>query len=307
MNIEGGQCTWDFMSITFDDGTGTGVICGNNIPPPGVFSGPGPCVVQFTSDNGVTLPGFQLEYVITPDDLCIGNLCENDSECIQDDSDPRGYTCNCPAGITGDFCQSDIDECDEGFCENGICENFFPGFTCECAPFFTGDSCNLELDACFTRNAPCNLTGTDFCESLDPFLFQPPFLCNCKAGYFPDDCGISVCDTENPCRNGNCFVSSQGDARCRCNSNETGSWIGQSCDVFEVSTNPGMKTFLTTLIIAAGSIALYFILSYCYKRGQVILKHHSGDDQPDTVNQHHDQFHSGPRDRSLPRVHVFKQ
>ena len=84
MNIEGGQCTWDFMSITFDDGTGTGVICGSDIPAPGVFSGPGPCVVQFTSDNGVTLRGFELQYVITPDDLCIGNLCENDSECIQE-------------------------------------------------------------------------------------------------------------------------------------------------------------------------------------------------------------------------------
>ena len=56
-------------------------------------------------------------------------------------------------------------------------------FTCTCTADFAGDSCDLELNACFTREEPCNDTGTTMCENLDPFTSNSPFECVCKPGH----------------------------------------------------------------------------------------------------------------------------
>ena len=55
-------------------------------------------------------------------------------------------------------------------------------FACTCTADFAGDSCDLELNACFTREEPCNETGTAMCENLDPFTSNSPFECVCKPG-----------------------------------------------------------------------------------------------------------------------------
>ena len=42
-------------------------------------------------------------------DECVENECLNNSTCVDG---VNKYTCDCPPGFTGDFCETDINECD---------------------------------------------------------------------------------------------------------------------------------------------------------------------------------------------------
>ena len=56
--------------------------------------------------------------------------------------------CGLP-GFTGEFCQIDIDDCEDEDCSgNGRCEDRLNGFTCVCEAGYTGEHCQTNIDDC---------------------------------------------------------------------------------------------------------------------------------------------------------------
>ena len=51
-----------------------------------------------------------------------------------------GLRCRCPAGFTGDYCETEIDLCYSSPCRNNArCHSREGGYTCECPEDFTGE------------------------------------------------------------------------------------------------------------------------------------------------------------------------
>ena len=61
------------------------------------------------------------------------------------------FTCNCPYGynLTADKCV-DIDECEnQNICpENSVCQNLRGTYACECKAGFDGEFCNTDINEC---------------------------------------------------------------------------------------------------------------------------------------------------------------
>jgi hypothetical protein len=57
----------------------------------------------------------------------------------------NGYLCACPAGYTGDQCQTDIDDCRFGPCQNGgVCIDAVNAYVCDCPADTAGDNCEMQ-------------------------------------------------------------------------------------------------------------------------------------------------------------------
>ncbi|CAH3174109.1 unnamed protein product, partial [Porites evermanni] len=108
---------------------------------------------------------------LTDIDDCVNHNCANGGSCV-DGVDT--YTCNCPSGFTGMYCEKavavavtvvaavvaapavavavvDIDDCISVTCNNGgTCEDGINSFTCVCSYGYTGKFCNTGPRFAFT-------------------------------------------------------------------------------------------------------------------------------------------------------------
>ncbi|KAL0962784.1 hypothetical protein UPYG_G00345400 [Umbra pygmaea] len=122
------------------------------------------------------------------DNICLREPCENYMKCVSvlkfDSSPPfissdtvlfrpihpiNGLRCRCPAGFTGDYCETEIDLCYSGPCKNnGKCRSREGGYTCECQEDFTGEHC--EVNARSGRCVPGVCKNGGKCVDLLSFI-----------------------------------------------------------------------------------------------------------------------------------------
>lgn len=110
-----------------------------------------------------------------------GHRCVSGSTCIPTVdssrsrySDNTGYTCLCPPGLTGTYCQDDIDECLNNQCQNGAtCVNSHGSFSCVCVNGWTVSiiSCLIPILLVFHHR---QLTKKRLKVFLDDFLPLSP-------------------------------------------------------------------------------------------------------------------------------------
>uniref|UniRef100_A0A4W5RPL4 Cadherin EGF LAG seven-pass G-type receptor 3 n=1 Tax=Hucho hucho TaxID=62062 RepID=A0A4W5RPL4_9TELE len=130
------------------------------------------------------------------DNVCLREPCQNYMKCISvlrfNSSAPfisspsilfrpihpiAGLRCRCPAGFTGDYCETEINLCYSNPCLNGgVCARREGGYTCICREDYTGEQC--EWDRRQGRCVPgvCRNGGT--CRELSGGGFR----CECPAG-----------------------------------------------------------------------------------------------------------------------------
>jgi hypothetical protein len=189
----------------------------------------------------------------TPDQCAAGSTCVENGV---------GYTCACPVGKMGEFCDED-DFCavSNGGCLNGAaCANGANGAECTCTGAFIGATCDEE-DFCASGNGGCQngatctngangasctcvgqFSGATCSDNIDPCTTSTPcqnggtcsndgsggYTCACKTNFSGDDCETApdMCTLE-PCLNGSsCNDAGDGTRTCAC----VGDFEGADCE-----------------------------------------------------------------------------
>lgn len=110
--------------------------------------------------------------------LC--SSCFNGGSCVDG---INTFTCLCPPGFTGSYCQHDINECDSKPCLNGgTCQDSYGTYKCTCPPGYTGLNCQVGgwtsscfVSYCYTENLKLSLLFSQIKLHLTSFElhFEP--------------------------------------------------------------------------------------------------------------------------------------
>merc|ERR1712223_338830 len=81
---------------------------------------------------------------------CEANPCLNQSTCVDL---PNGFECNCVTGLSGRFCEENINDCIDNPCINGECIDELNGYKCECQSGYFGQNCDTDIPPCPTEDS----------------------------------------------------------------------------------------------------------------------------------------------------------
>ncbi|XP_071941274.1 neurogenic locus notch homolog protein-like [Antedon mediterranea] len=146
--------------------------------------------------------GAVLEAVRPPQHPCLYNLCMARSTCIPDNSDPKGYFCECTNCYGGEFCDkaklvSNLCWIDGNHCLNGgYCDFTDCTLSCVCPSGFTGDKCQNEppVNPCVSGEHQCQNGATCIPDKVGLGYF-----CQCTNCYEGKFCESSAEEVYNPC------------------------------------------------------------------------------------------------------------
>ena len=172
-----------------------------------------PILSDYRCECAVGYTGRNCEYEINE---CFSSPCGIHGHCI-DKVD--NYSCVCDNGYTGRNCHISKlhNSCTDYQCKYGTCAVNESGSFCQCFPGFTGSSCKININECSI--SPCGSHG----RCVD---HVNGYSCQCSMDWYGAHCNISK---SSSCRNSNCVhgycsvISPDGDFKCVCETNYTGS------------------------------------------------------------------------------------
>ena len=129
--------------------------------------------------------------------------------------------CSCGPGFTGEFCQTNIDDCARlsvNCSGRGRCVDGINNFSCECEPGYSGTECESETDECVEESVVCGLNM--HCEDG-----LNNYTCVCDLGFTGEFCQTNIDDcarlSVNCSGRGRC-VDGINNYTCVCDSGFTG-------------------------------------------------------------------------------------
>ncbi|XP_020629148.1 von Willebrand factor D and EGF domain-containing protein-like isoform X2 [Orbicella faveolata] len=141
--------------------------------------------------------------------------CNNNGRCIPRTPRGRGfYDCSCSPGFTGQYCSTEIDECESYPCLRGQCIDQVNNYTCVCDLGFEGRNCDVDIDYC--QSSPCvHGNCTDQVNG---------YTCSCVAGYSGLRCDVDIDEcSSSPCVNNGSCVDKINAFDCTCLAGFSGS------------------------------------------------------------------------------------
>ncbi|XP_023392229.1 neurogenic locus notch homolog protein 1 [Pteropus vampyrus] len=162
--------------------------------------------------------------------------CFNGGTCVDG---INSFTCLCPPGFTGSYCQHDVNECDSRPClHGGTCQDSYGTYKCSCPQGYTGLNCQNLVRWC--DSSPCKNGGKCWQTNTQ-------YRCECHSGWTGLYCDVpSVScevaawqqgiDVTSLCRNGGLCMDAGSTHHCRCQAGYTGSYCEDQVD--ECSPNP---------------------------------------------------------------------
>ncbi|EGD73460.1 hypothetical protein PTSG_12267 [Salpingoeca rosetta] len=146
---------------------------------------------------------------------CDLDVCQNGGTCTMDETADRGYTCDCPSGVTGYTCDRDIDECassDSNGCDEarGVCSNTAGSYQCSCESGWqlasNGRDCEDVNECADEADNECDALVGSCTNTIGSYT------CSCGAGYELDSDG-HTCEDVDEC--------SRSTHECSCSSAST--------------------------------------------------------------------------------------
>uniref|UniRef100_A0A8C6P6B2 Neurogenic locus notch homolog protein 1 n=1 Tax=Nothobranchius furzeri TaxID=105023 RepID=A0A8C6P6B2_NOTFU len=221
----GANCTDCVNSYTCTCPPGfSGIHCENNTPD---------CTERYGEAKKTD---FSQQFFVLFICLFFHSSCFNGGTCVDG---INTFTCLCPPGFTGSYCQHDIDECDSKPClHGGTCQDSYGAYQCTCPHGYTGLTCQNIVHWCET--SPCKNGGSCWQSGT-------AYSCQCGTGWAGVNCDVpSVScevaakqrgvDVSQLCQNSGQCRDTGNVHKCDCQVGYTGSYCEEQVD--ECTPNP---------------------------------------------------------------------
>ncbi|CAF4611296.1 unnamed protein product [Rotaria sp. Silwood1] len=140
-NVFASSWSWSNQSITWFFEANERAVTGNLSNYKLIYD-PDQTTYQIADEVENKLLNFICEYQVPCNE---SNLCQNNALCYMN---VGREICICASGFTGQYCDTEINECLSSPClHGGICADGLDNYTCNCSDiFYTGSNCEISLD-----------------------------------------------------------------------------------------------------------------------------------------------------------------